>query len=280
MNDLNPKKLETLFKSTFETMMIDDKKMTSIDSFLFLVFNKTTGNRTGKYLTLQFRNEIEQLFKEDEGDDATYIMLASNEKRLKSLEILGKYRLNLATQIDDNTLKTKTNDNVKLLRDGSVFKFLWVTDFPLFTFDDDVNRLTSTHHPFTAPCSSEIDNIYAMKNLEQITSHHYDLVLNGNEIAGGSIRIHDSKLQRHILENVLGETTDQLEHLLKALDFGAPPHGGIAFGLDRFVAIMLGCSNIKSVIAFPKNVQGKDLMGGAPSKVTNDELDYYRIKCA
>lgn len=107
----------------------------------------------------------------------------------------------------------------------------------------------------------------------------FNFKLNGEEIAGGSIRIHDSKLQRHVLENILKEDTSQLEHLIKALEYGAPPHGGIALGLDRFCAIMCSTTNIRDVIAFPKSQNGKDLMASAPALVPKEDLDYYKIKC-
>lgn len=110
---------------------------------------------------------------------------------------------------------------------------------------------------------------------------HYDLVLNGNEIAGGSIRIHDADLQRHVLRNILSEeeSEEKLKHLINALEYGAPPHGGIAIGLDRLVAILCGTSNIRDVIAFPKAQSGRDLMSQSPNKVSQEELDYYGIKC-
>ena len=106
-----------------------------------------------------------------------------------------------------------------------------------------------------------------------------DLVLNGSEIAGGSIRIHEARLQRHVLRNILREDTSPLEHLLVALEHGAPPHGGIALGLDRLVAIMCGAKSIRDVMAFPKAQSGRDLMGAAPAPVPQQELDYYRIAC-
>lgn len=149
----------------------------------------------------------------------------------------------------------------------------------MFTRSDETNKLESTHHPFTAPIAAHVERVWSCDNLESITGLHYDLVLNGNEIAGGSIRVHDSALQRHILAKILEEDTSQLEHLLEALEYGAPPHGGVAFGLDRLVAILTGVKNIRDVIAFPKNQSGRDLMASAPSQVTQEELDYYRISC-
>ena len=109
-------------------------------------------------------------------------------------------------------------------------------------------------------------------------SLHYDLVLNGQEIAGGSVRIHNSQDQRFVLEDVLGEDTSELQHLLSALASGCPPHAGIAIGLDRLVAIMTRSSSIRDVIAFPKSSDGKDLMGGAPADITPDQRLLYNVK--
>lgn len=170
-------------------------------------------------------------------------------------------------------------DSKDLLRDPNVFKFLWIVEFPLFARNEETNKLESTHHPFTAPIPEHVSKVISNQDLDSIKGLHYDLVLNGNEIAGGSIRVHDPHLQRHILANVLKEDTSQLEHLLEALEYGAPPHGGIAFGLDRLVAIITGAKNIRDVIAFPKNQSGKDLMASAPSSVPKEELDFYRIQC-
>ena len=155
----------------------------------------------------------------------------------------------------------------------------------MFSRNEETGQLESTHHPFTAPIPEHVERVLnsssSQDDLETITGLHYDLVLNGSEIAGGSIRIHDARLQRHVLTRVLGETdaTSQLEHLLEALEYGAPPHGGIAFGLDRLVAILTCARNIRDVIAFPKNQSGRDLMASAPSQVAQSELDYYRISC-
>lgn len=165
------------------------------------------------------------------------------------------------------------------MRNPKVHEFLWVVDFPLFSQNEVTGQLESTHHPFTAPIPEHVDRVLNETDLESVLGLHYDLVLNGNEIAGGSIRVHDSRLQRHILTKILKEETSQLEHLLEALEYGAPPHGGVAFGLDRLVAMITGVRNIRDVIAFPKNQSGRDLMASAPSQVTADELNYYRISC-
>lgn len=151
---------------------------------------------------------------------------------------------------------------IDLIRNNE-YSFVWVTDFPLFLQEEGI--LESAHHPFTAPHPDDIELIYT--NPLEARGQHYDLVLNGQEIAGGSIRVHDASLQKYILEEVLMEKSDDLAHLLDALNSGCPPHGGIALGIDRFLAILCNCRSIADVIAFPKSQDGKDLLSGAPSPI-------------
>ncbi|XP_063974853.1 aspartate--tRNA ligase, mitochondrial [Diachasmimorpha longicaudata] len=155
------------------------------------------------------------------------------------------------------------------------FEFSWIVDFPLFEKGDDANSLVSTHHPFTAPHPD--DAHYLEDNPLKVRGLHYDLVLNGSEIAGGSIRIHNAKLQEKIL-NSLNIDTAQMSHLLEALRSGAPPHGGIAFGLDRLISIICDSPTIRDVIAFPKTGDGKDLMSGAPAEISEEEKILYHLK--
>ena len=156
--------------------------------------------------------------------------------------------------------------------------FLWVDTFPLFLPREDGSPgLECAHHPFTAPHPEDEQLVYG-ESPESVRSQHYDLVLNGSEVGGGSIRIHNSGLQRHVLREVLREDTAELEHLLEALDSGCPPHGGIALGLDRLLAIMLGADSIRDVIAFPKIQGGVDPLSRAPAGVSEDVMDYYNIK--
>jgi aspartyl-tRNA synthetase len=271
--DLN--RIENEYKTLFKETHFHAGASSSKDSFLFLTFNEKKGNHITKYMSSEFRNALNK--KLDLSKDEICVVLVA-EHRLKLLEIFGKLRLSLARIIDENNVK-KNGKSASLLMDPNVYSFLWVVDFPLFTLNEETNKFESTHHPFTAPVKEQEVLVKEMRDLESVLGLHYDLVLNGCEIAGGSIRIHNASFQRHVLENILKEDTKQLEHLISALEYGAPPHGGIAFGLDRLIAILCGTSNIRNVMAFPKSNSGKDLMGSAPATVTQEELDYYKIKC-
>ena len=160
------------------------------------------------------------------------------------------------------------------------FEFLWVEDFPLFLpsdqSGDSASPLEPAHHPFTQPNPEDLSRLDS--DPLSVRGLHYDLVLNGQEIAGGSIRIHDSELQRKVLEDLLRSDTSELKHLLEALESGCPPHGGIAIGLDRFLAILTNSNSIRDVIAFPKGVEGRDTMSDSPASVSNKEKEYYHIQ--
>ena len=153
-------------------------------------------------------------------------------------------------------------------------KFLWVVDFPLFLMEDGV--LESAHHPFTA-CHPEDLDMFRSRPLE-CRSLHYDLVLNGQEVGGGSVRIHSMEDQMFVLDDVLKADVSELKHLLEALSSGCPPHAGIALGLDRLVAILTKSSSIRDVIAFPKSAEGRDLMSGAPAHITDQQKQFYHLK--
>jgi aspartyl-tRNA synthetase len=160
------------------------------------------------------------------------------------------------------------------LVDPNVLAFGFVTQFPLFEWDEEHQRWDSSHHPFTAPAKGA-EKFLEGNDLSKIESRAYDLVCNGSELASGSIRIHQRKLQERIFR-VLGYTQEQVEerfgHILEAFEYGAPPHGGIAPGIDRLVAILVGSDSIRDVIAFPKTQSGSDLLFGAPAAVDQSQL--------
>lgn len=165
------------------------------------------------------------------------------------------------------------------LIDKNVFSFVWVTDFPLLEFDEEEKRYVAVHHPFTAPMDEDMESLNTRP--EVVRAKAYDLVLNGTEIGGGSIRIHRQDIQSLIFEKLginVEEAGEKFGFLLEALEFGAPPHGGIAFGLDRLIAILTGSDSIRDVIAFPKTQKGTCLMTEAPSKVGKRQLDELSIK--
>ncbi|NWI09050.1 SYDM protein, partial [Crypturellus soui] len=217
-----------------------------------------------RFLSQEQQSELIRVLKMQVDD--VVLLAAGEHKRLCSA--LGSLRLESANLLEAAGL---------VLRDPAAFHFLWVVDFPLFLpKEENPAELESAHHPFTAPHPSDMGLLYS--DPTKVRSQHYDLVLNGNEIGGGSIRIHNAELQRFVLEKVLKEDSEVLSHLLDALEFGAPPHGGIALGLDRLISLIVGTSSIRDVIAFPKSFRGRDLMGNAPDYVTSEELEPYHIQ--
>ncbi|NLA68181.1 MAG: aspartate--tRNA ligase [Gammaproteobacteria bacterium] len=168
-------------------------------------------------------------------------------------------------------VRLKAGRDFNLVEDG--WKPLWVTDFPMFEWDEEAQRYVALHHPFTAPAVDDIDDLRA--NARTATSRGYDMVLNGNEIGGGSIRIHRPQMQAAVFE-LLGigaeEQQAKFGFLLDALKYGAPPHGGIAVGIDRIAALMAGTESIRDVIAFPKTTTAQCLMTGAPSPIDDAQL--------
>jgi aspartyl-tRNA synthetase len=164
------------------------------------------------------------------------------------------------------------------LMQANDFKPLWVVDFPLLEWDETAERFFAMHHPFTSPKKHDIARMLDgdFETMKSLRADAYDLVINGVEIGGGSIRIHDRALQEKNFK-LLGFTQEQAESqfgfLLGAFEFGAPPHGGIAFGFDRLCAVMSGQKSIRDFIAFPKNNQGRDMMIDAPSPIAGEQMD-------
>jgi len=187
--------------------------------------------------------------------------LVAGEKEA-ALAVLGRCRTALAATLLSAELATAPP------------AFLWVVDFPLFVVEE--GKLQSAHHPFTAPHPA--DRHLFFTEPRRCRSLHYDLVLNGQEVGGGSVRLHSAAEQRFVLEEVLGEDTEELHHLLAALASGCPPHAGIALGLDRLVALITKASSIREVIAFPKSGDGVCSMSGAPAEITQEQRTLYNLK--
>lgn len=168
----------------------------------------------------------------------------------------------------------------KLKRDPGVLDFHWVVDFPLLRRDPEHPNLVASHHPFTAPVEEDVDLLG--REPQKVRGQHYDLVLNGVELGGGSIRIHQGEVQDKLFREILklpGDVvTSRFGYMVEALKFGAPPHGGIALGFDRLMALLLGHDSIRDVIAFPKNARGQDVMSGAPAEATPKQLREVHIK--
>ncbi|MDO5115377.1 MAG: aspartate--tRNA ligase [Synergistaceae bacterium] len=197
-----------------------------------------------------------------ENGDALFIM--ADESWRKACEILGQIRLELGRERG-------------LVEDG--FKFLWVTEFPLFEWDDETGRYTAVHHPFTAPMDEDME--YLLTEPGKVRSRAYDVVLNGTELGGGSIRIHNPEMQQKAFRalNFTPEAAmERFGFLLDGLSYGTPPHGGLAIGLDRLVMLMTGSRSIRDVMAFPKNQKAQCPMTDAPSEVETKQLDELSIK--
>ncbi|MCI1779036.1 MAG: aspartate--tRNA ligase [Bacteroidales bacterium] len=186
------------------------------------------------------------------------------------------------TKIALGTLRIEMGNRLGL-RDSSVFAPLWVVDFPLLEWDEETQRFYAEHHPFTAPKPSDMDKFYSDKkeDLEQVNADAYDFILNGTEVGGGSIRIHNSDIQERMFQ-VLGIGKEEADYkfgfLINAFKYGAPPHGGLAFGLDRFCALFGGQDSIRDYIAFPKNNVGRDMTLDAPSEIEKVQMDELCLK--
>lgn len=225
---------------------------------IYIRYNEdgTLKSSIDKFYSEEDLKKIAEMFNAQKGD---LILILSGEKR-KTRKALCELRLEVGERLG--------------YRNKQVFAPLWVIDFPLFEWDEDVQRYFAMHHPFTSPKPEDIHLLDT--DTGAVRANAYDMVINGVELGGGSIRIHDSQLQSKMFE-LLGFTPEkaqaQFGFLMGAFQFGAPPHGGLAFGLDRFVSLFAGLDSIRDCIAFPKNNSGRDVMIDAPSVIDQSQLD-------
>lgn len=214
-----------------------------------------------------FTEEQIRTWLERGGANPGDLMLILTGDTMKTRKQLSELRLEMGSRLG--------------LRDPQKFSCLWVIDFPLFEWDDETQRFYAMHHPFTSPNPEDIDMLDTDTGAVRATA--YDMVVNGNELGGGSIRIHDAELQDKMF-HLLGLSEEDARYkfgfLMNAFKFGAPPHGGLAFGFDRFVSILAGLDSIRDVIAFPKNNSGRDMMIDAPSQIDDSQLDELCIRVA
>ena len=210
------------------------------------------------------QTDLKNIAKKTNASKGDLIMILSGDKNTVRSQ-LSSLRLELGKNLG--------------LRNSEEFAPLWVIDFPLLSWDEEENKFHAMHHPFTAPKPDQIDLLKTSP--DAVKANAYDLVINGNEIGGGSIRIHDKSVQEQMF-NCLGftkqEAEEQFGFLMNAFQYGAPPHGGIAFGLDRLVAILGGSETIRDFIAFPKNNAGRDVMIDTPSKISKEQLKELKLK--
>ena len=194
--------------------------------------------------------------------DIVFVMSGDGKRKVQTM--LGVLRIEMGNRLG--------------LRDPKVFAPLWIVDFPLLEWSEEDGRFYAMHHPFTAPKPEHMELFYSDKkeDLERVCANAYDFVLNGTELGGGSIRIHDAEVQKRMFE-VLGISPEEAEYkfgfIIHAFQYGAPPHGGLAFGFDRVCALFAGKESIRDFIAFPKNNQGRDVMIDAPSRIDQTQLD-------
>ena len=222
-----------------------------------------------KFFTDAEKAELKARLKIEDGD----IVFFAAAPWEQASTILGRIRLESAQLLRARGRMTLRPDQ---------YNFLWVIEFPLMLWDEEEKRYVSAHHPFTAPVVE--DEPLLATDPSKVRGQHYDIVLNGVELGGGSIRIHDPAVQKRVFEDVLRIPQDLVEsrfgYMLKAFAYGAPPHGGIALGFDRVVAMLAGRSSIRDILAFPKNQNGRDLMADCPGPVAPRQLRDLRIKVA
>ena len=213
--------------------------------------------------------DLARIAEKAEAKSGDLILVMSGDNKRKVQTMLGVLRLEMGGRLG--------------LRDPKVFAPLWIVDFPLLEWDDETQRFYAMHHPFTAPKPEHEKWFYSNKkeDLERVCANAYDFVLNGNELGGGSIRIHNADMQKRMFE-VLGIGPEEAEYkfgfIIHAFQYGAPPHGGLAFGFDRVCALFGGQDTIRDYIAFPKNNQGRDVMIDSPSEIDQVQLDELQIR--
>ena len=222
----------------------------------------TVKSSVDKFYTQEVLQQLKAAFDAEPGD---LILILSGDDAMKTRKQLNELRLYVGEQLG--------------LRPRDKFSCLWVIDFPMYEWSDEEQRLMAMHHPFTSPKPEDIPLLDTDPAI--VRANAYDMVINGVEVGGGSIRIHDAQLQQKIFE-ILGFTPEQAQakfgFLMNAFKFGAPPHGGLAYGLDRLVSLFAGLDSIRDCIAFPKNNQGRDVMLGAPGPLDPVQFDELQIK--
>ena len=239
------------------------KPQVGAKGLVYIKYNSdgTVKSSIDKFYTPEQLQEVKETIGAKDGD---LVLILSGDNANKTRVQLCSLRLEMGNRLG--------------LRDKNVFKCLWIIDFPLFEWSDEEQRLMATHHPFTMPNPDDIPLLDS--HPEKVRAKAYDFVCNGVEVGGGSLRIHDTNLQEKMFE-VLGFTKERAEaqfgFLMNAFKYGAPPHAGLAFGLDRFVSILAGLDSIRDCIAFPKNNSGRDVMLDAPSELDQKQLDELQL---
>ena len=238
--------------------LVDKAKGFGAKGLAYLAVNEdgTYKSSFSKFMTEEELDKLVQTMKGEKGD----LLLFAADKTSLVWNVLGALRLDLGEELG--------------LIDKSKFNFLWIVEFPLLGWNEDENRFQAEHHPFTAPMEEDWEN--ADKDPGSIRAKAYDIVLNGYELGGGSVRIYQNDVQEKMFE-LLGFTKEEAHNkfgfLLDAFKYGVPPHAGLAYGVDRFVMLLAGAENIREVIAFPKNKDAMDLMLGSPNAVDTKQLD-------
>jgi aspartyl-tRNA synthetase len=258
---INAKGLADATQGQIETMTEYAKSFGAKGLAFIKVENGEWKSPIVKFFSDAEKQALTEKLKIEEGD----LILFAADQWLNACEILGRIRLYCA-----DVLKTKG----KLQMPADKFNFLWVIDFPLLSFDKEQNRWYSSHHPFTSPVADDVT--FLKSDPKKVRGQHYDIVVNGTELGGGSIRIHQPDVQKTIFEEILQIPPEiakaRFGYMLEAFRYGAPPHGGIALGFDRLMAILCGTPSIRDVIAFPKTAKGTDLMTEAPAPVEAKQL--------